>query len=178
MLLFLIVVLFLNEWEFVECFGVFVDKFVFEIKSCYGFDLEVVFVDDGSIDDSIECYWEYFNGNWCIIEFSCNFGKEVVFYVGFVEMCGDYVMMIDVDLQYFYDVCIQMIDELMGDFKFDVVYIIWDDCNEEFWKKVFVGCFFYWFINFCQCFEVFENVGDFCVMNWVVVDVLLCVCDK
>ena len=176
--LFSIVAPFLNERESAERFGAFADKLALEIKSRYGFDLEVVLVDDGSTDDSIECYREHLNGNWRIIELSRNFGKEVALYAGLAETRGDYVMMIDADLQHPYDVCIQMIDELMGDPKLDVVYTIRDDRNEESWKKALAGRFFYWLINFRQRFEVPENAGDFRVMNRAAVDALLRVRDK
>lgn len=176
--LFSIVAPFLNERESAERFGAFADKLALEIKSRYGFDLEVVLVDDGSTDDSIQCYREHLKGNWRIIELSRNFGKEVALYAGLAETRGDYVMMIDADLQHPYDVCIQMIDELMGDPKLDVVYTIRDDRNEESWKKALAGRFFYWLINFRQRFEVPENAGDFRVMNRAAVDALLRVRDK
>lgn len=176
--LFSIVAPFLNERESAERFGAFADKLALEIKSRYGFDLEVVLVDDGSIDDSIERYREHLSGNWRILELSRNFGKEVALYAGLAETRGDYVMMIDADLQHPYDVCIQMIDELTGDPKLDVVYTIRDDRNEESWKKAIAGRFFYWLINFRQRFEVPENAGDFRVMNRAAVDALLRVRDK
>lgn len=176
--LFSIVAPFLNERESAERFGAFADKLALEIRSRYGFDLEVVLVDDGSTDDSIDRYREFLNGNWRIIELSRNFGKEVALYAGLAETRGDYVMMIDADLQHPYDVCIQMIDELMADPKLDVVYTIRDDRSEESWKKALAGRFFYWLINFRQRFEVPENAGDFRVMNRAAVDALLRVRDK
>jgi polyisoprenyl-phosphate glycosyltransferase len=176
--LFSIVAPFLNERESAERFAAFADKLALEIKSRYGFDLEVVLVDDGSTDDSIERYQTHLNGNWRIVELSRNFGKEVALYAGLAETRGDYVMMIDADLQHPYDVCIQMIDELMADPKLDVVYTIRDDRNEESWKKAIAGRFFYWLINFRQRFEVPENAGDFRVMNRAAVDALLRVRDK
>lgn len=176
--LFSIVAPFLNERESAERFAVFADKLALEIRSRFGFDLEVVLVDDGSTDDSIERYREHLNGNWRIIELSRNFGKEVALYAGLAETRGDYVMMIDADLQHPYDVCIQMIDELMGDPKLDVVYTIRDDRNEESWRKALAGRLFYWLINFRQRFEVPENAGDFRVMNRAAVDALLRVRDK
>ncbi|HWU63333.1 MAG TPA: glycosyltransferase family 2 protein [Ensifer sp.] len=176
--LFSIVAPFLNERESAERFAAFADKLALEIGSRYGFDLEVVLVDDGSTDDSIERYREHLNGNWRIVELSRNFGKEVALYAGLAETRGDYVMMIDADLQHPYDVCIQMIDELMADPKLDVVYTIRDDRNEESWKKALAGRFFYWLINFRQRFEVPENAGDFRVMNRAAVDALLRVRDK
>ncbi len=176
--LFSIVAPFLNERESAERFAAFADKLALEIKSRHGFDLEVVLVDDGSTDDSIERYREHLNGNWRIIELSRNFGKEVALYAGLAETRGDYVMMIDADLQHPYDVCIQMIEELTADPKLDVVYTIRDDRNEESWKKALAGRLFYWLINFRQRFEVPENAGDFRVMKRPAVDALLRVRDK
>lgn len=178
MRLFSIVAPFLNERESAERFAAFADKLRLEVKSRYGFDLEVVLVDDGSRDDSIERYRQHLKGNWRIIELSRNFGKEIALYAGLAETRGDYVMMIDADLQHPYDVCIQMIDELMADPKLDVVYTIRDDRNQESWKKALAGRLFYWMINFRQRFEVPENAGDFRVMKRPAVDALLRVRDK
>lgn len=176
--LFSIVAPFLNERESTERFAAFADRLALEIKSRFGFDLEVVLVDDGSTDDSVERYRAHLKGTWRIIELSRNFGKEIALYAGLAETRGDYVMMIDADMQHPYDVCIQMIDELMADPKLDVVYTIRDDRTEESWKKALAGRFFYWLINFRQRYEVPENAGDFRVMNRAAVDALLRVRDK
>ncbi|MCD2176687.1 glycosyltransferase family 2 protein [Rhizobium sp. C1] len=176
--LFSIVAPFLNEQESAERFAAFADRLAKEIVSRYGFDLEVVLVDDGSTDDSIDRYREHLKGNWRILELSRNFGKEIALYAGLAETRGDYVMMIDADLQHPYDVCLQMIDELLADPKLDVVYTIRDDRNEESLKKALAGRFFYWMINFRQRYEVPENAGDFRVMNRAAVDALLRVRDK
>ena len=176
--LFSIVAPFLNERESAERFAAFADKLAHEFESRYGFELEVVLVDDGSTDDSIDRYRQHLKGNWRIIELSRNFGKEIALYAGLAETRGDYVMMIDADLQHPYDVCLQMVAELMADPRLDVVYTIRDDRNEESMKKALAGRFFYWLINFRQRFEVPENAGDFRVMNRAAVDALLRVRDK
>jgi glycosyltransferase involved in cell wall biosynthesis len=176
--LFSIVAPFLNERESAERFAAFAEKLAHELESRYGFELEVVLVDDGSTDDSIDRYRQHLKGNWRIIELSRNFGKEIALYAGLAETRGDYVMMIDADLQHPYDVCLQMVAELMADPRLDVVYTIRDDRNEESLKKAIAGRFFYWMINFRQRFEVPENAGDFRVMNRAAVDALLRVRDK
>lgn len=169
---------FLNERESAERFAAFTERLGAEVADLYGFDLEVILVDDGSTDDSIERYRANLSGNWRIVELSRNFGKEIAIYAGLAETRGDYVIMVDADLQHPYDVCLQLISELMSDPKLDVVYSIRDDRNEESFKKALAGRLFYWMINFRQRYEVPENAGDFRVMNRAAVDALLRVRDK
>jgi polyisoprenyl-phosphate glycosyltransferase len=176
--LFSVVAPFLNEQESAGLFAAFVDRLGAELAERYGFDLEVVLVDDGSTDDSIEKYREHLKGNWRIVELSRNFGKEIALYAGLTETRGDYVMMVDADLQHPYEVCLQLISELMADPKLDVVYTIRDDRSEESFKKALAGRFFYWLINFRQRYEVPENAGDFRVMNRAATDALIRVRDK
>lgn len=176
--LFSVVAPFLNEQDSAGRFAAFADRLGAELSQRYGFDLEVVLVDDGSTDDSIARYRQNLKGNWRIVELSRNFGKEIALYAGLSETRGDYVMMVDADLQHPYDVCLQLIAELMADPKLDVVYTIRDDRNEESFKKALAGRFFYWLINFRQRYEVPENAGDFRVMNRASVDALLKVRDK
>jgi len=178
MTLFSIVAPFLNESDSAADFAAFTRRLGEELKSRYGFELEVVLVDDGSTDSSIARYRENLEGNWRIIELSRNFGKELALYAGLCETRGDYVMMVDADLQHPYSVCLELITTLLADPDLDVVYSIRDDRQEESWKKALAGRLFYWMINVRQRYEVPENAGDFRVMNRAAADALIRVRDK
>ena len=62
---------------------------------------EILFVDDGSKDSTIEIIEKIAEENSSIkyISFSRNFGKEAAMYAGFVNAKGDYVAVMDADMQ-------------------------------------------------------------------------------
>lgn len=64
-------------------------------------DTEVIFVNDGSRDQTVEEIRKLKEKatNVHLISFSRNFGKEAAIYAGFQKAVGDYVVMLDADLQ-------------------------------------------------------------------------------
>lgn len=178
MALLTIVAPFLNERDSAAGFAAFTQELGEEVKTRHGLDLEVILVDDGSSDDSIARYRESLNGNWRIVELSRNFGKEVALFAGIEESRGDYVLMVDADMQHPYAVCLELIDKLMADPELDVVYSIRDDRKDDSLKKAIAGRFFYWVVNLRQRVNIPENAGDFRIMRRSVADALLKVRDK
>ena len=65
------------------------------------FDFEYIFVDDGSKDKTLEHLKELaaFDSKTTYISFSRNFGKEAAMYAGLCNATGDYVAIMDADLQ-------------------------------------------------------------------------------
>ncbi len=65
------------------------------------FDFEYVFVDDGSKDKTLEHLKELsaYDSKVTYISFSRNFGKEAAMYAGLCNATGDYVAIMDADLQ-------------------------------------------------------------------------------
>ena len=59
-------------------------------------DYEVIFVDDGSDDGTLECIKRMEMQNVQYISFSRNFGKEAALYAGFIKSKGDFVVTMDV----------------------------------------------------------------------------------
>lgn len=173
-----VVIPFLNESGSAERLGAFLRRLEEEIGRRFGLALEAVLVDDGSQDDSIAAYGRHLTGQWKIIELSRNFGKEIALFAGMEQASGDFVMMIDADLQHPYPVCIQLIEELMGTPSLDVVYTVREDRRQESFKKDMGSRAFYWLINFQQRYSVPENAGDFRIMRRRVRDALMTVRDK
>lgn len=64
-------------------------------------EFEIIFVDDGSKDKTLEICKELasIDENVRYISFSRNFGKEAAMYAGFENATGDYVVVMDSDLQ-------------------------------------------------------------------------------
>ena len=81
-----------------------VDPFIQSVNDNFPIteDYEVVFVNDGSADNTFEKLKEIKKSSPCnikIINFSRNFGKESAMYAGLQHACGDLVSIIDADLQ-------------------------------------------------------------------------------
>ena len=64
-------------------------------------DFEFIFVNDGSIDNTLDIIKEYNKKDKRVryISFSRNFGKEAAMYAGLEASIGDYVTLMDADLQ-------------------------------------------------------------------------------
>ena len=74
------------------------NKDFFEEK---GLDYEIIYVDDGSRDRTVEEIKKIHEKDQRVhmVSFSRNFGKEAAMYAGFEHANGDYVVTMDVDLQ-------------------------------------------------------------------------------
>ena len=67
-----------------------------------GYDYELIFVDDGSADATLHNLKKLYARKACpvkVISFSRNFGKEAAIYAGMQHARGDYISLIDADLQ-------------------------------------------------------------------------------
>ena len=83
-----------------------VENFLCETKQAmkdYTDSYEVIFVNDGSKDGTSAKLRKIFNENKDVkikvISFSRNFGKEAAMYAGFTQASGEYITIIDADLQ-------------------------------------------------------------------------------
>ena len=92
-----IIIPLLNESESIEE----LHQWIHASLSNHNYDFEIIYVDDGSTDDS----WEVIerlvqqNKNTQGIRFQKNFGKSQALHAGFKLAAGDYVMTMDADLQ-------------------------------------------------------------------------------
>lgn len=86
-----------NEKDSIRYFYIELMKTLKSLKVAY----EIIFVDDGSTDTTLEEFKliKKKNRNIKIISFSRNFGKEAAMLAGFKESKGDYIVTMDVDLQ-------------------------------------------------------------------------------
>ena len=87
-----------NEEESIEIFYNEIEK-IFKIMT--EVDFELLFIDDGSKDKSKSIMIDLSKRDERVkyISFSRNFGKEAGMYAGLSEVIGDYVAIMDVDLQ-------------------------------------------------------------------------------
>ena len=87
-----------NEQEAVPFFY---EEMVRVEKSMQNYSFELIFVNDGSKDNTINVVRELAAKDEQVkfIDFSRNFGKEAAIYAGLSNATGDYVVMMDADLQ-------------------------------------------------------------------------------
>lgn len=87
-----------NEAENIELFQ---SETIKAFCGC-GYSYEIIFVDDGSKDATLHQLKKVYAGGKCpvkVISFSRNFGKESAIYAGLQHASGEYVSLIDADLQ-------------------------------------------------------------------------------
>ena len=87
-----------NEEQALPFFYQEIDKVSKELKEL---NFELIFVNDGSKDKTLEVLKEYHQKDKRVryISFSRNFGKEAAMYAGLEHSKGDYVTIMDADLQ-------------------------------------------------------------------------------
>lgn len=129
-----------NEAENVAQF----QKVVMDTFQNCNYDYEIVFVDDGSTDNTLHILRQLFEQQLCpvkVISFSRNFGKEAGLYAGLKHASGEYICLIDADLQQHPEIARQMVDILDKQSQYDIVAAYQDRRGEgkilSFFKKSF-----------------------------------------
>ncbi len=85
---------------------------------------EIIFVNDGSKDNtSIELkkITQKSSENIKVIEFSRNFGKDAAIYAGIESSIGEYIVIIDADMQQDPELIIDMLEKIEKDDNIDIV---------------------------------------------------------
>jgi dolichol-phosphate mannosyltransferase len=130
---------------------------------------EVIFVDDGSQDSSLEIIKDLNSRDNCIkaISFSRNFGHQTAVSAGLQYTTGDVVIVMDGDLQ---DPPEQIID-FLEKWKqgYEVVYAIRKK-RKEMWYKKIAYYSFYRLLNWMSSIKIPLDTGDFCLMDRIIVD--------
>ena len=156
-----------------------VEKFLEVTKkamSGYTDDYEIVFVNDGSRDETPKKLRKIFQENKDVkikvINFSRNFGKEAAMYAGFTEAVGEYVTIIDADLQQDPAYAVQMGRILDEDPDCDMVAAFQEKRKEG---KFITACktMFYKTINKVTEVDFISDASDFRTMRRSVVDTIL-----
>ena len=129
-----------NEAENVALFQ---DAVIEAFQDC-GYDYEIIFIDDGSRDATMHNLRKLYLAQKCptkVISFSRNFGKESGLYAGLKHADGEYISLIDADLQQRPELVREMVKILDMEPQFDVVAAYQDRRGEgkilSFFKKSF-----------------------------------------
>ncbi len=109
-----------------------------------GYDYEIVFVNDGSRDATLHNLKKLYAAQACpvkVVSFARNFGKEAGLYAGLQHASGEYISLIDADLQQRPEIVRDMVKILDEQPEYDVVAAYQDRRNEgkvlSFFKKSF-----------------------------------------
>ncbi|MDR3240922.1 MAG: glycosyltransferase family 2 protein [Lactobacillaceae bacterium] len=166
-----IIVPVLNEQETVPLFFEALEKVHAQIAD---YALEYWFIDDGSTDGTIQAIetLQAKNEHVHYVELSRNFGKEAALYAGLQQATGDYVVVMDVDLQ--------DPPELLPEMLAGVASGDWDAIgtrriNRKGESKVrtFFAELFYKLINRISDTKIVEGARDYRVMTRQMVDTIV-----
>lgn len=136
------------------------------------FEFEFICVNDGSsdntLDELLECVAK--DSRYIVLELSRNFGKEAAMSAGIDQAKGDCVIPIDADLQDPPSLITQMLEEWQK--GAEVVLAKRIDRSTDSYAKRTSALLFYRLHNALSSLKIPENVGDFRLMDRVVVDAL------
>jgi glycosyltransferase involved in cell wall biosynthesis len=135
--------------------------------------LEFVFVNDGSTDNTLDILLtcQSRDARIAVVDLSRNFGKEAALTAGLSVASGAVVVPIDVDLQDPPEIILQMLQ--LWQQGFEVVLGHRVNRASDSWSKRTTANWFYRIHNCIAKPKLPENVGDFRLMDRVVVDALL-----
>ncbi len=159
-----------NEHETVETFVKTVDEKLESIKD----HLEIVFVDDGSKDDTAAIIerLQKEDERISLIKLSRNFGKEAAMSAALDLVKGDALVMMDVDLQDPPELVLEFV-RCWREEGVDNVYGIRTDRSQDTeTKRMTSGGFYYVFNKLSSRVKIPSNAGDFRLIDRKVIDTL------
>jgi dolichol-phosphate mannosyltransferase len=156
-----------NETEVIEAFY---DRITTVLESLNSFSYEIIFIDDGSHDNSYKKLIGLANSdsNIRLIKFSRNFGHQIAITAGLDIAGGDAVVVIDADLQDPPEIIITFIEK--WEEGYDVVYGIRKKREAEGKMKLLTAGFFYRLLKRITAIDIPVDVGDFRLMSRRAVD--------
>ena len=127
------------------------------------YDYEIIYIDDGSKDATLHNLKRIYAKQACpvkVISFSRNFGKDAGIYAGLQHASGDYISVIDADLQQDPQLVREMVDILEEKNDYDVVAAYQDRRQEGRFLSLFKKCF-YSLINKLSDTKLHSDASDF-----------------
>lgn len=138
-------------------------------------ELEFICVNDGSKDNTLSVLNEQKSvvpAPMTILDFSRNFGKEAAILAGLKESTGDYVVIMDADLQDPPHLLPEMLQALMSE-DYDSIATYRIDRQGEPKIRSFFARNFYKLINRISDVEIVDGARDYRMMNRNMVDAIL-----
>lgn len=164
-----------NEEQVIDIFYKRINEIFTEMSHLYKeLKFELMFVNDGSKDktlDKIKMLSET-DGQVSFISFSRNFGKEAAMYAGLQNAIGDFIAVMDVDLQDPPEFLIEMYKYIINE-NVDCVAAKRETRQGEPLIRSFFAKLFYKGINKISGTEIVDGARDFRLMTRQMVDAIL-----
>ena len=159
-----------NEHETVETFVKTVDEKLSSIRD----HIEIVFVDDGSKDDTAKIIdsLRQKDDRISLIRLSRNFGKEAAMSAALDLVQGDAMIMMDVDLQDPPELVLDFIKCWREEGVDNVYGVRVDRSKDTEAKRVTSGGFYYVFNKLSSRVKIPSNAGDFRLIDRKIIDTL------
>lgn len=163
-----------NEQEALPYFYEEICRVAGEMKASHGAEFEFIFVDDGSRDNTLAIARELHKKDPRVryISFSRNFGKEAGILAGLKAAKGDYVAMMDADLQDPPALLPQMLDALLEE-DYDCAATRRTNRKGEPPIRSFFARMFYKIINRLSDADIVDGARDYRLMRRRMVDAIL-----
>lgn len=141
---------------------------------------EIIFVDDGSLDDTFLKIEDINKKDKNVkgIKFSRNFGKESAMLAGLTYSTGEYVAIMDADLQHTPKMLVEMYKKLVDDDSYDVVCAYKANRNDESSLKRTLTSLFYKVNNKISDVKLLPGASDFRVFKSCVKDAIISLPEK
>lgn len=163
-----------NEQEALPYFYEEICRVAGEMKASHGAEFEFIFVDDGSKDKTLSIARELHKQDERVryISFSRNFGKEAGILAGLEAAKGDYVAMMDADLQDPPALLPRMLDALLKE-DYDCAATRRTNRKGEPPIRSFFARMFYKIINRLSDADIVDGARDYRLMRRRMVDAIL-----
>lgn len=157
-----------------EALPVFYEELSRVTKTLLDYEFEFLFIDDGSSDNTLGllCDLSKRDDRVKYISFSRNFGKEAAMYCGFCNCNGDYVAVMDADMQDPPSLLPKML-EIVRSGEYDSVATCRSDRTGEPVVRSFFARMFYRIINKISDSDIVDGARDFRLMTRKMVDAIV-----
>lgn len=142
------------------------------MDSCKSYGWEVLFVNDGSRDNTLSIIKDLRqkDSRLSYVDLSRNFGKENAMLAGFDYVTGDCMVIMDADLQHPPHVILKMVEK--WEQGYDDVYAKRVTRGKETWLRKKASLLFYSLLQKTTKIEILQNVGDFRLLDRCCIEAL------
>ncbi len=163
-----------NEEPSLPYFYSEIQRVIQDMQNNHSVQFELIFVDDGSRDGTLSVIKSYSSSDPQVkyISFSRNFGKESAILAGLANSAGDYIAMMDADLQDPPSLLKEMY-ELIKEGEFDCIGTRRTTRKGEPPIRSFFARCFYRLINKISKAEIIDGARDFRLMTRQMTDAIL-----